>query len=205
MFILLFFKQIARIFFFPLLFVIDIRKKFLYQQDRGHWVQCLSRLWCLYYDVCHVYEVIGYDFCHVCDVFTTNVASLIYVNETQNHAVWFTYLVNNWYRAGTSRPIRVKGVGPSKNYRLQEVNIYPGTENSIGINEINLSGDYLMTFGFDPMINAQRTGVIIEFQLANWVQALTCFLNNISRQFLIVFYVLISLNVFKYLFCSFRR
>jgi alpha-galactosidase len=64
----------------------------------------------------------------------------------------------------------VKGIDPSKTYRLQEVNIYPGTDNSIVINEINLSGDYLMTFGFDPMVNAQRTSVIIEFQLANGVQ-----------------------------------
>jgi hypothetical protein len=35
MFILFFFKKIARI-FFPLFFGIDISKKFLYQQDRGH-------------------------------------------------------------------------------------------------------------------------------------------------------------------------
>jgi len=96
-----------------------------------------------------------------------DVASLIYVNQTQNHAVWFSYLVNNRYRAGTSRPIRVKGIDPNKKYRLQEVNIYPGTDNSTIINAINLSGDYLMTVGFDPMVNAQRSSVIIEFQLAN--------------------------------------
>ena len=96
-----------------------------------------------------------------------DVASLIYVNGTQNHAVWFTYLVNNRYRAGTSRPIRMKGLDPSKMYRLQEINIYPGTDNSTTINEINRSGDYLMTFGFDPKVNAQRTSVIIEFQLLN--------------------------------------
>jgi alpha-galactosidase len=99
-----------------------------------------------------------------------DLASLIYVNETQNHAVWFSYLVNNRYRAGSSRPIRLKGLDPSKTYRLQEVNIYPSTDNSTFINEINLSGDYLMTVGFDPMVNAQRTSVIIEFQLANEVQ-----------------------------------
>ncbi len=36
MFILLFFKQIARIYFFHLFLGIDITKKFLYQQDTGH-------------------------------------------------------------------------------------------------------------------------------------------------------------------------
>jgi alpha-galactosidase len=95
----------------------------------------------------------------------SDLASLIYVNETQNHAVWFSYLVNNRYRAGTSRPIQVKGLDPSKTYRLQEINIYPGTDNSMVIREINRSGDYLMTYGFDPTVNAQRTSVIIEFQL----------------------------------------
>jgi hypothetical protein len=34
----------------------------------GHSVQCLSRLWCFYYAVRHVYEVIQYN---VCDAFTT--------------------------------------------------------------------------------------------------------------------------------------
>lgn len=95
-----------------------------------------------------------------------DVASLVYVDEIQSHAVWFTYLVNNRFRAGTTRPIRIKGLNPSKTYQLQEVNIYPGTNNSTTINLIKLSGDYLMTVGFDPKADAQRTSVIIEFQVA---------------------------------------
>ncbi len=34
----------------------------------GHSVQCLSRLWCFYYAVRHVYEVVQYN---VCDAFST--------------------------------------------------------------------------------------------------------------------------------------
>ncbi|CAF1402217.1 unnamed protein product [Rotaria sordida] len=81
----------------------------------------------------------------------SDIASLIYVNEKQDHAVWFTYLINSRYRAGTYRPIRLKGIDSTKNYRLQEINIYPGTDNSTIINVNHLSGDYLITFGFDPM------------------------------------------------------
>lgn len=97
----------------------------------------------------------------------SNMASLIYVNETQNHAVWFSYLVNSEYQADPARSIRLKGLDSTKNYRFQEINIYPGTDNSTIIPATNRSGDYLMRTGFDPMINAQRTSVIIEFQLIN--------------------------------------
>jgi alpha-galactosidase len=123
----------------------------------------------------------------------SEIASLMYVNEKQDQAVWFAYLTVNRYRAGSSRPIRLKGLDATKKYRLQETNIYPGTDNSTIINVDNLSGDYLMTFGFDPMVNAQRTSVIIELQLTNGVKALSCFLNNISRHLLIIFYVLVFL------------
>jgi alpha-galactosidase len=95
------------------------------------------------------------------------MASLIYVNETRNHAVWFSYLVNSEYQADVPRPIRLRGLDSTKNYQFQEINIYPGTDNSTIIHETNRSGDYLMTTGFDPMINAQRTSVIVEFQLAS--------------------------------------
>ncbi|CAF3687802.1 unnamed protein product, partial [Adineta steineri] len=101
-----------------------------------------------------------------------DVASLIFVNEQRDHAVWFTYLINNRYRAGTSRPIRLKGIDPTKIYKFQEINIYPGTDNLTVVYLNNLSGDYLMTFGFDPMVNIQRPSVIIEFQLTNGVQIL---------------------------------
>lgn len=94
----------------------------------------------------------------------SDVASLIYVNETQSHAVWFTYLVNNRYQAGTTRPIRMKGLDPSKKYQLQEVNIYPGSDESTITNAIALSGDYLMKFGFNPKVNTGHTSVIIEVQ-----------------------------------------
>lgn len=93
-----------------------------------------------------------------------DVASLVYVNETQRHAVWFTYLVNNRYQAGTKRPIRIKGLDPSRKYQLQEVNVYPGSDQSTMINAITLSGDFLMNFGCNPEVNTGRTSVIIEVQ-----------------------------------------
>ncbi|UJR32739.1 hypothetical protein I4U23_020198 [Adineta vaga] len=121
---------------------------------------------------------------------SSNLASLMYVNEKQDHAVWFSYLTVNRYRSGSSGPIRLKGLDPTKKYRLQEINIYPGTNHLRIIDSKNLSGDYLMTFGFDPMIDTQRTSVIVEFELlTNGVEVLTCFLNNVSHHLLFVFYL----------------
>jgi alpha-galactosidase len=91
-----------------------------------------------------------------------DIASLIYVNENQDRAIWFTYLVGNRYRAGSNGVIRVKGLNPTKRYTIQEINIYPGTDNSKIISANSLSGDYLMTYGFDPMVDVQRPSVVLE-------------------------------------------
>jgi alpha-galactosidase len=90
-------------------------------------------------------------------------ASLMYVNENQDRAICFTYLVDNRYRAGINGAIRVKGLNPMKRYTIQEINIYPGTDNSTIISANSLSGDYLMIYGFDPMLDIRRSSVILEF------------------------------------------
>ncbi|CAF2947678.1 unnamed protein product [Rotaria sp. Silwood2] len=119
----------------------------------------------------------------------SDIASLMYVNDKQNHGVWFTYLIRNRYRAGSTRSIRLKGLDPIKIYKLQEINIYPGTNNSTIINQNSLSGDYLMTFGFNPMVNKERTSVVIE--LTNGAQVLACFLDHISRPFLFLLKIIL--------------
>jgi alpha-galactosidase len=119
----------------------------------------------------------------------SDIASLMFVDPTQKHAVWFTYLVNSRYRAGSSRLIRLKGLDPNKNYVIREINIYPGTSNSTIIQENRFSGDFLLNFGYDPMIDAQRPSVIVE--LTNGVQTISCFLDIISRRIIIVFYLMI--------------
>ncbi|CAF1016880.1 unnamed protein product [Didymodactylos carnosus] len=91
-----------------------------------------------------------------------DIASLMYVSENQDRAVWFTYLVSKRYRAGTTGPIRLKGLDSGKKYALQEINVYPGTDNSSVLTEKNISGDYLMTFGFNPVVDERRTSVILE-------------------------------------------
>jgi alpha-galactosidase len=89
-----------------------------------------------------------------------DIASLVYVNENQDKAVWFTYLVGNRYQAGSNGAIRMRGLDPTKKYRIQEINIYPGT--STTISQQSLSGDYLINYGFDPLLDVQRPSVVLE-------------------------------------------
>jgi alpha-galactosidase len=91
-----------------------------------------------------------------------DIASLVYVNENQDKAVWFTYLIGNRYLAGSNGVIPMKGLNPTKKYRIQEINVYPGTDTSTIIFQQSLSGDYLMTYGFDPRVDVQRPSVVLE-------------------------------------------
>ena len=94
--------------------------------------------------------------------YTGDVASLFYVNEGQDKAIWFSYLVKNRYKAGSMAPIKLKGLNPDKQYKIQELNVYPGTRSAINNEAPAYSGNYLMTIGFNPQVNARRESVVLE-------------------------------------------
>lgn len=90
-----------------------------------------------------------------------DAASIMYVNDAKSKAVVFNYLVNNRYNAGTKVPIRLKGLDPQKKYQVKEINLYPGTNSTIG-NDLTLTGDFLMTVGINPDVNSGRTSVVLQ-------------------------------------------
>ncbi len=94
------------------------------------------------------------------DPVQSNIASMLYMNEEKSTGVLFNYLANNRYAAGSTNPVKLKGLSPSKKYRLREVNIYPGTRSSISPDKI-YTGEFLMTIGFNPDLQARRNSVII--------------------------------------------
>jgi alpha-galactosidase len=98
---------------------------------------------------------------------TNDIASLMYVNEKQDKAMWFSYLVGNRYREGSLAPIRLQGLNASKKYKIQELNVYPGSNSPINRNQAVYSGDYLMTVGFNPAVDARRTSVVLEISEQN--------------------------------------
>jgi alpha-galactosidase len=93
-----------------------------------------------------------------------DVASMLYVNEKQDKAVMFSYLVNSRFRAGVDLPpIRLRGLQPDKRYTVQEINLMPGARSPINNNNTaSYSGDFLMTVGLNPAVNERRTSVVLE-------------------------------------------
>lgn len=88
-------------------------------------------------------------------------ASVMYVDEEKNNAVVFNYLVNNRYRAGSTSPVKFKGLDPAKRYSVTEINLYPETRSFMPQNAV-YSGDYLMTIGINPLVNERRASVVLE-------------------------------------------
>jgi alpha-galactosidase len=88
-------------------------------------------------------------------------AALSYVNSQKTEAVIFNYLVNNRYGIGTTDPVRLKGLDAQKQYRVEEINLYPGTKSSLGQGQ-TYSGDYLMKVGVNPDLNSNRPSVLLK-------------------------------------------
>jgi alpha-galactosidase len=92
----------------------------------------------------------------------SEVASLMYVDQNKGRAIVFNYLVNNRQRLHTAQqPLKLNGLDPDKSYRVTEINSYPGTTSPVDSSKI-YSGDFLMKAGVNPMINLQRTSVVLE-------------------------------------------
>ena len=94
-----------------------------------------------------------------------SVASIMYLDKHQQRGVIFNYLVNNRFGEGSQRPIRLKGLEPSKKYIIKEINMYPDRSSRIS-GDRSYSGEYLMTVGFNPRVDAWRSSVVCVVEAA---------------------------------------
>lgn len=90
-----------------------------------------------------------------------SIASIMYINDRRTEGIIFNYLVNNRYDEGSKLPILLKGLDPAKKYRIEEVNLYPGTSSSLNATAM-YTGDFLMKIGFNPDVRAARTSVVLK-------------------------------------------
>ena len=89
-------------------------------------------------------------------------ASVMFVNDTKTKAVVFNYVVTNRFNVTYSpAPIRLTGLDATKKYRIQEINLYPGTTTTLKASAI-FSGDFLIKNGYNPNMNLKRTSVVLE-------------------------------------------
>ena len=87
-------------------------------------------------------------------------ASLMFVDTVESKAVVFNYLVNNRYDARSEDPVKLKGLNPTKKYRIEEVNLFPGTHSPLDSEKI-YSGEFLMKVGYNPQLNSSRKSVVL--------------------------------------------
>lgn len=94
------------------------------------------------------------------DPLAGNLASVLYLDEAKGNGVLFNYLVNNRYDEGSKLPVLLKGLDPGKKYRLEEVNLYPGTKTTLDAGKV-YSGEFLMTVGYNPDVRSSRSSVVL--------------------------------------------
>jgi len=95
------------------------------------------------------------------DPYENKVAAISYVNESKDTAIVFNYYVSTLYNAKNSLPIKLKGLNVDKTYKIEEINLYPGTTSPIDHQRV-YSGDFLMTIGINPEADANRTSVVLK-------------------------------------------
>jgi alpha-galactosidase len=85
------------------------------------------------------------------------------VSEDKSRAVMFNYVTTNrfFFNSLTVKPVKMKGLNPTKKYKIKEINLYPDVPTTLNT-EGSYSGEYLMSVGFNPDVSAQRTSVILE-------------------------------------------
>ncbi len=98
------------------------------------------------------------------DPYVHPMASIMYVNEDKSKAVMFSYHTNHRFELTDSpHAVPLKGLDANKRYRVQEINVYPGTTSTIDATKV-YSGDFLMRVGINPDVNEKRSSVVLTIE-----------------------------------------
>lgn len=88
-------------------------------------------------------------------------AAVAYVSPRQDKAVLFAYDIHPRYQEKLL-PVRMKGLDPNRMYRVEEINLMPGTTSTLKAHGMVCSGDYLMKVGLDVFGFAATQSHVIE-------------------------------------------
>ncbi|MDR1527922.1 MAG: alpha-galactosidase, partial [Dysgonamonadaceae bacterium] len=101
------------------------------------------------------------DMYHLVSPYDGNHVSVIYVDEAKDRAVFFAYDVFP-VRNEKLLPVRLQGLDPNRQYKVEEINLMPGEESGFVSNGKVFSGDYLMKIGLDVFTSKHMNSKIIE-------------------------------------------
>jgi alpha-galactosidase len=88
-------------------------------------------------------------------------AVLMYVSQNRSGAVLFSYTLYP-KRDELFYPVKLQGLDADKQYKIQEINLWPNQPSKLTENGKVLSGDYLMKVGINPSSNSRLTSSVFE-------------------------------------------
>jgi len=90
-----------------------------------------------------------------------NRAVVQFSNEAKSKAIVFSYNLNTGYREAFNL-VKLRGLDENKNYRIEEINLFPDTKSRFPFNEKIFSGDYLMKIGLSVSGSEALTSSVFE-------------------------------------------
>lgn len=90
-----------------------------------------------------------------------NHTSSMYVDKAKNKAVVFAFDIHPRYGEHIL-PVHLQGLDANKMYHVKEINLMPGAGASMGGNDQNYSGEYLMTVGLGLFTGQDLSSRVIE-------------------------------------------
>ncbi|MBO7498598.1 MAG: alpha-galactosidase [Bacteroidaceae bacterium] len=88
-------------------------------------------------------------------------AATQFVSPRDGKSVLFAFDVHPMAYDRT-RPLRFEGLDPDADYRVEEINLVPGTRSSLRANGQTFSGRYLMTVGLDVFTSGNLRSRVVE-------------------------------------------
>ncbi len=93
--------------------------------------------------------------------YENNHAAIMYTDNSKQKAVLFAFDIHPRYGEQTY-PVRLEGLDADKKYKVEEINLIPGTSSSIKANGKTFSGDYLMKVGIPVFSTKENTSHVLE-------------------------------------------
>ena len=93
--------------------------------------------------------------------YKTNHAAVMHVGKDQQQAILYAY--DLYPRFGESLiPVKLQGLDPTKNYKIEEINLMPRRRSSLKAQGKTYSGDYLMKVGIEVFTTNKTHSRILE-------------------------------------------
>jgi len=105
--------------------------------------------------------VLDGDMYHLVSPYENDHMAVMYTSENKDKAYLYTYNIFP-KRENKMIPVKLQGLNPNTNYKIEEINLMPGGQSNLRANNKVFSGDYLMKIGLETFSSEHMSSRIIE-------------------------------------------